>query len=181
MPIISCQCFHSNSLTCCYNLASILHESLNWVLLFLKAAPETGNMMWRTGKWKDDKTSQHWYLWLMSQWLCQQWKAWLPHPHQYTTVHVKRYYPQASTGNKRHNMGPHLCKPLLLLYTKWGWRWMHSGCRLNSQGGVHMQGIGQSLKKKNLLLYEMQTPRAELSYLLLLQTLQVLEMVMWKD
>lgn len=58
---------------------------------------------------------------------------------------------------------------------------MHSGCQLNSQGGVHMQVIGQSLKNKNLLLYKMQTPRAELSYLLLLQTLQVLEMVMWKD
>lgn len=105
VPILSCQCFHSNSLTCCYNSASILHESLNWVLLFPMAAPEIGNMMWRTGKWKDDKTSQQWHLWLICQRLCQQWKAWLPHPHQYTRIHVKRYSPYASAGNKMHERG----------------------------------------------------------------------------
>lgn len=109
VPILICQCFHSNSLTCCHNLASILHESLNWVLLFLMAAPETGNTMWRTEKWKDDKTSQQWHLWLMCQRLCQQWKAWLPHPHQYTPVHVKRYYPHASTRNKRHETSVNHC------------------------------------------------------------------------
>lgn len=52
---------------------------------------------------------------------------------------------------------------------------------VNSQGGVHMQVIGKSLKNKNILLYKMQAPSAAVSYLLLLQTLQLLEMVMWKD
>lgn len=44
-----------------------------------------------------------------------------------------------------------------------------------------MRVTGQRLKNKNLLLQEMQAPSAALSYLLLLQTLQFLEMVMWKD
>lgn len=127
VPVLSCQCFHSNSLTCCYTLASIFHESLNWVLLFLMAAPETGNIMWKTGRWKDDKNPQQWHLWLICQRLCQQWKAWLPHPHQYTPIHVKMYYPPASAGNKRHDTGPYLCEPPLLLYTKWGWRAIRSG------------------------------------------------------
>lgn len=122
VPILSCQCFHSNSLTCCSNLASILHESLNWVFLFPMVAPEPGNMMWRTGKWKDDTTSQQWHLWLICQRLCEQWKAWLPHPHQHTPIHVKRYYPHASAGNNRCEVRPYLCKPLLLLCTKGGWR-----------------------------------------------------------
>lgn len=84
VPNLSCQCFHSSSFTCCCNLAPIPHESLNWVLLFLMAAPETGNMMWRTGKWKDDKTSQQWHLWLICQRLCQQWK---PGCHTLTNTH----------------------------------------------------------------------------------------------
>lgn len=46
---------------------------------------------------------------------------------------------------------------------------------------VGMQVSGQRSKNNNLLLHEMQAPNVALSYLLLLQTLQLLEMVMWKD
>lgn len=49
---------------------------------------------------------------------------------------------------------------------------------VNSQGGLHMKSGRTELKNKNLLLYKMQAPSAAL---LLLQTLQFLEMVMRKD
>lgn len=178
---LSCQYFHSNSLTCCYTLASTLHESLNWVLLFLLAAPETGNMIWRTGNREDDKTSQQWHLWLICQRLCQQWKAWLPHAHQSTLIHVKRCYPHASTRNKRHETGPYLCEPLLLLYTKRGWRAMQSGCQLNSQVGCTYKWQDRGWRIKTHRFRKCKHLSAALSYLLLLQTLQLLEMVMWKD
>lgn len=55
------------------------------------------------------------------------------------------------------------------------------GQGVNSQGGMHKQVTGQRLKNKNLLLYEMQPPSAALNYLLPLQTLQLMEMAMWKD
>lgn len=135
VPILSCQCFHLKSFTCCYNLASIVHESLNWVLLLLVAAPEIGNMIWGTGEKKDDKTSQQRrLLWLICQQLRQQWRGWLSHPYQYTLILIREYYPHAPTLEQKTRNGTlptYLPKLLLLLYTKWGWSGRQSGCQLN--------------------------------------------------
>lgn len=111
----------------------ILHESLNWVLLFLMAAPETGNTMWRTGKnerWQD--LSAVVPVINMPE-VKSAVKIWLPHPHQYTLIQVKKVLSTYFSWNKRHGTGS-LCKPLLQLYTKWGWRGIRAGCQLPGWG-----------------------------------------------
>lgn len=119
---LSCQCFHLKSLTCCYNLASIVHESLNWVLPFLVAAPEIGNMICGIGEKTDNKTSQQRHLLqLIRRKLCQQWKGWLSHPHQYRLIYIRRYYPHTPTlepNTWNGTLPTYLPKPLQLLYTQ---------------------------------------------------------------
>lgn len=52
-------------------------------------------------------------------------------------IHVKRCYPHASARNKRHEMGPYLCEPLLLLYTSEAEGQCSQGANLTPRWDAH--------------------------------------------
>lgn len=106
MSFLSCQYFRLKCLTCCYNLAFIVHESLNRVLPLLVAAPEIGNMIRGIGEKTDNKTSQQWHLLqLIRQRYFSSDKAGchiLINTHSSTdTIHMLQHW------NKTHEMGPY--------------------------------------------------------------------------
>lgn len=132
-PILSCQRFHSNSFTCCCNLAPYTSWIIKLSTTISDGCPRN---------WKHDVKDRKMERWqdlsavvpvINMPEVKSAVKIWLPHPHQYTLIQVKKLLSTYFSWNKRHGTGS-LCKPLLQLYTKWGWRGIRAGCQLPGWG-----------------------------------------------